>query len=260
MNYNDFGGGLSEALQAFGFDGDAYNATTGNLSSITAPSGEALAVTYDGSHVTGSTLSGVINGSVGLTYDNDFRVVSQTINGANAAAYTYDVDGILTGAGVLSITRDAGNGLLTSTALSNITTALTYNTFGEVTDYSATDGVSGLFATTYTRDKLGRITTLTETIGGVTDTYAYTYDTAGRLTDVTKNGASVGAYTFDQNGNRLTYTGQSGAKSGTYDAQDRLLRDQNQSFNYRRYPEIEPCQGLTFKISSSKWITKWITI
>jgi len=238
MNYNELGGGFSEALQAFGFDDDAYDVTTGNLSSITAPSGEALAFTYDGSLVTGETLSGVINGSVGLTYDNDFRVVTQTINGANAAAYSYDADGLLTGAGVLSITRDAGSGLLTSTTLSNITTALTYNTFGEVTDYSATDGVNGLFGATYTRDKLGRITTLTETIGGVTDTYAYTYDTAGRLTDVTKNGASIGAYTYDQNGNRLTYTGQRGASAGTYDAQDRLTAYGAATYTYTDNGEL----------------------
>jgi len=241
MDYSELGGGFGDinaGFRPFGFDGDVYDATTGNLSTITAPSGEALAFTYDGSLVTGETLSGVISGSVGLTYDNDFRVISQTINGANAAGYSYDADGLLTGAGVLSITRDAGNGLLTSTALSNITTALTYNTFGEVTDYSATDGVNGLFSTTYTRDKLGRITTLTETMGGVTDTYAYTYDTAGRLTDVTKNGASVGAYTYDQNGNRLTYAGQRGAFSGTYDAQDRLLTYGAASYTYTDNGEL----------------------
>ena len=44
--------------------------------------------------------------------------------------------------------------------------------------------------TTFTRDKLGRITTKTETIQGVTDNYAYGYDTAGRLETVTKNGTS----------------------------------------------------------------------
>jgi len=241
MNYSECGGGLSDITLGFpplGFDDEAYDAATGNLSSITAPSGETLAFTYDGSLVTGETMTGPVSGSVGLTYDNDFRVTSQTINGANAAAYSYDADGLLTGAGVLSITRDAGNGLLTSTALSNITTALTYNTFGEVTDYSATDGANGLFSTTYTRDKLGRITGLTETIGGVTDTYAYTYDTGGRLTDVTKNGSSVGAYTYDQNGNRLTYTGQRGTFSGTYDAQDRLTSYGAATYTYTDNGEL----------------------
>jgi RHS repeat-associated protein len=238
MNYNEFGSGFSEALQALGFDGDVYDAATGNLSTVTAPSGEVLTYTYDGSLVTSETMSGLINGSVALAYDNDFRVTSQTINGANAAGYTYDADGLLTGAGVLSMTRDAGNGLLTGTSLSNIGTTLTYNSFGEVTDYSATDGANGLFAVTYTRDKLGRITTLIETIGGTTETYAYTYDTAGRLVDVTRNGASVGAYTFDQNGNRLTYTGQRGTFSGTYDAQDRLIAYGSATYTYTDNGEL----------------------
>jgi len=114
----DTGGRLSAiTLSTGGQVSYAYDATTGNLSSITAPSGEALAFTYDGSLVTGETLSGVISGSVGLTYDNDFRVTSQTINGANAAAYSYDADGLLTGAGVLSMTRDAGTLVPQVTAL-----------------------------------------------------------------------------------------------------------------------------------------------
>ena len=63
-----------------------------------------------------------------------------------------------------------------------------------------------------------------ETIGGVTDTFVYTYDTAGRLTDVTKNGTVIAHYTYDSNGNRLSLTDATGTTSGTYDAQDRLTQ------------------------------------
>jgi len=65
------------------------------------------------------------------------------------------------------------------------------------------------------------------------------YDAAtGRLTDVTKNGASVGAYTYDQNGNRLTYTGQRGTFSGTYDAQDRLIAYGSATYTYTDNGEL----------------------
>jgi len=65
------------------------------------------------------------------------------------------------------------------------------------------------------------------------------YDSAtGRLTDVTKNGSSVGAYTYDQNGNRLTYTGQRGTRSGTYDAQDRLTIYGSATYTYTDNGEL----------------------
>ena len=37
----------------------------------------------------------------------------------------------------------------------------------------------------------------TEPIGGVTSTFQYTYDTAGRLTAVTENGSTVSSYCYD---------------------------------------------------------------
>ncbi|OIP99637.1 MAG: hypothetical protein AUK35_07185 [Zetaproteobacteria bacterium CG2_30_46_52] len=62
-------------------------------------------------------VSGSVNGTVGVTYDANFRVVSRTV-GATPINYTYDADGLLTGAGALSLSRDAQNGLLTGTTLS----------------------------------------------------------------------------------------------------------------------------------------------
>jgi RHS repeat-associated protein len=62
-----------------------------------------------------------------------------------------------------------------------------------------------------------------ETIQGVTDTYDYTYDTAGRLQQVNKNRAVQSVYAYDSNGNRVTYTSAAtGTINGAYDAQDRL--------------------------------------
>src|SRR5207249_4166446 len=90
----------------------------------------------------------------------------------------------------------------------------------------------------YTRDKLGRISQKTETIGGVTDTFVYTYDTAGRLTDVTKNGAVVSHYTYDSNGNRLSLTDATGTVNGTYDAQDRLTQYGNLQYTYTANGEL----------------------
>jgi RHS repeat-associated protein len=73
------------------------------------------------------------------------------------------------------------------------------------------------------RDKLGRITRRTETLGSTVVVYDYTYDLAGRLETVSVDGKEVSRYGFDSNGNRLSRVTPEGSVSGTYDAQDRML-------------------------------------
>ena len=104
--------------------------------------------------------------------------------------------------------------------------------------YAASFGATDLFTVQYTRDKLGRITTKTETVEGLTSTYTYAYDQAGRLTDVWKDGALVGHYEYDLNSNRTLYTGQLGSFTGTYDAQDRLLSYGNYTYTYTANGEL----------------------
>ncbi len=145
----------------------------------------------------------------------------------------------------MEVTRSAQNGLMTGTTLGTLTTTVGYNTFGEVDGYDASTSGASIFTTSYTRDKLGRITAKAETVSGVTDNYTYTYDTAGRLTDVTKNGLNIGNYTFDANSNRTGYTGQLGSVTATYDSQDRLLSYGTNTYSYTRNGE------LTSKVNSS---------
>lgn len=79
-----------------------------------------------------------------------------------------------------------------------------------------------------------------ETIGGVTYTYTYAYDPAGRLTDVTKNGTSVAHYEYDGNGNRLSVTRPgTGTVSGTYDAQDRMVPYGAVSYTYTANGDLQ---------------------
>ncbi len=94
-------------------------------------------------------------------------------------------------------------------------------------------GAPALFAQDYVRDKLGRIVEKTDTVLGASDTYGYTYDLAGRLADVVKNGLPWAHYDFDTNGNRLFRTDSAlEITAGIYDHQDRLLQYGDTVYDY----------------------------
>jgi RHS repeat-associated protein len=213
----------------------SYAPTTGNLQTVTHTT-TSTTYTYDGSLLTSSTWAGPIAGSVSWTYDNNYRKTSQSVNGGNTITFTYDNDDLLTGAGAMTLTRHAQNGLLTGTSLGNVTDTMSYNSFGEVATYQASAGGTAILAVQYTRDTLGRITQKTETIDGVTTTYNYTYDTAGRLTEVKQNGVVTATYTYDPNSNRLSGPGLSAAPE--YDEQDRLKTYGAYSYTYTTNGEL----------------------
>jgi RHS repeat-associated protein len=214
-----------------------YDPATGNLKNITTPDGGKITYAYDGSLLTDTTWSGIISGSVHRTYDNNFKVTSESVNG-NAVNLQYDADGLLTNAGELALSRDPQSGILTASALGTITDTLGYNSFGELAAYNAASSGSGIFAINYTRDDLGRIIEKNETIDGITDSYVYMYDQAGRLTNVRKDDVQVSQYVYDANGNRLSYTGPGGTISGTYDGQDRLLQYGTTTYSYTTNGEL----------------------
>jgi RHS repeat-associated protein len=175
---------------------------------------------------------GGISGRVDRTYDDDLRLRTISVNGANAITYAYDADSLLRQAGSLVLNRDPSTGLLAGATLGNVTTSYGYNGFGELASMSASFEATPLYSETYTRDALGRIVTRVETIQGVTTTYEYGYDAAGRLESVTKNGALASQYTYDANGNRLSKQTPTTFETGSYDAQDRMLTYGGATFSY----------------------------
>lgn len=203
-----------------------YDATSQQLDSVTAPDGSSITFTYDGFLLTGTTWTGMINGTVNRTYNNDFQLIGLGIDlgaGNNTISYTYDNDGLLTSADSLTLTRDTQHGFLSNTSLNNITTTQSYSSFGETSQYTASYITSNLYDVNYQRDLLGRISQKTETINNVTTVEAYTYDTAGRLSEIKTNGIISNIYSYDSNGNRI---------GGTYDEQDRLISLNGTSYVY----------------------------
>jgi RHS repeat-associated protein len=202
------------------------------------------------------TPTNVSLGSVSTDRNSDFNVSSQTVNGITGAAsqvnYSYDNDLLLTGVGAESITRHAMTGLIASTTLDSSNDAFTYNSFGELTDYVVKHGATDKFAMTITRDALGRVATKSETMGSTTNAFVYTYDSAGRLTATTKNGAPFNSYSYDSNSNRTGGSQNGVAVSATYDDQDRLTSYNGFTYSYNAAGDL-----LTKTVTATSAVTTY---
>jgi RHS repeat-associated protein len=230
----DSGGRLASLIPTPATAGPGINYAydpAGRLQTLSIPGGAALNYTYDGALPRSESLTGPINGTITRAYTNDFNLSSLSVNGTSIP-FAYDNDGLLIQAGSLTLSRDAQHGLLTGTTLGATTTGQSYTGFGEITQLTALHAGSPLLDVQYTRDNAGRITQKVETLTGQTDTYSYTYDQAGRLTAVTKNGVSTATYSYDPNGNRQSKTDASGTVSATSDDQDRLLSYGVNTYSY----------------------------
>lgn len=206
-----------------------------------APGGVTVTSDYDeAGQLRGSTWTGPVSGSVSRTYDPAGRVATQSVSGGQAITFAYDDDDIVTSAGSLSLTPHPQIALITDTTLGVISDHHAYNDANEPTSYQAAISGTPVFSVTYPqRDNVGRIKQKVETIDNVTATYEYTYDLAGRLTMVKKDGAEIAAYTYDANSNRLSRTTASGTVFGTYDEQDRLLSYGGTTYTYTANGELQ---------------------
>ncbi len=196
----------------------------GRVASVSGPGGEGVSYEYDGFLPTGAITTGAVPGYVNWAYDAELRLAAVTAGDFATlgwtTAYSYDGDGLLTQAWPIVYEREPATGWITGTTLDAVSTSQSYDGYGDLAGFSASAGGAPLYAYALTRDVAGRVVGRTETVQGTTTAYGYAYDSAGRLTGVTRNGAEVSAYTYDANGNRLT-----GPRSETaaHDAQDRLL-------------------------------------
>jgi RHS repeat-associated protein len=186
---------------------------------------EIISYGYDGSLITSESLGGTLNQVLNYTYNNDFNLSSFTYAGGTTN-YTYDNDGLLTGAGNFTVTRNAGNGLPQAVTGGALNITRTFNGFGELDNQNFAVNALSLTSWDLTRDKNGRIISKTETVEGATSNYAYTYDSTGRLLTVSKDSSLVEEYQYDSVGRR-TYEMNvlKGISGRTFDYSDEdLLR------------------------------------
>jgi RHS repeat-associated protein len=226
---------LSNVTASYQYVLNAAGVSTDQVGSVVTSDGVSLTNTYDGFLKTrASWASSSVNGSVSWTYDTFFRPSTLQVSGAAPVAFSYDLDSLYVGTSSPSfgVTRDQSgsslDGLPYSSVLGTVSDAWTYDGFGAQSSYTVktSDGTvlyamygSGGIGSPITRDSLGRITLMNETINGATHSWLMTYDSRSRLESVTLDGGT-NVYTYDPNGN---LTEINGATFGTYDAQDRMV-------------------------------------
>ena len=116
--------------------------------SIAASTGESLAFSNDGALPTRQQWTGPVSGAVTWSYDTSLRLLSE-----NGVTYGYDVDGLVTTIGALTLTRDDASGFLTGTGIGILSDADSYNVFGELSRYSFRENGGVAFDEQYVQDK-----------------------------------------------------------------------------------------------------------
>ena len=195
---------------------------------------EGISYGYDGSLVTAEELTGTLSESLDYGYHSDFSLASFTYAGGTVG-YTYDNDGLLTGAGGFVISRNSGNGLPEMVTGGALSLSRAFNGYGEVEGQNSSINGLGVNSWSLSRDDVGRITAKKETVDGVASSYVYTYDPMGRLFTVTKDGALVEEYQYDSVGTRIYEMNASrgiSARSFAYDEEDRLLTAGDATYQY----------------------------
>jgi RHS repeat-associated protein len=183
-----------------------------------------------------------------LVYDSEQRVSSRTIQGRSGATtyvrnYSYNDDDQPTQIGDEAFTYEYPSGRLSTTTLGKISDSRTYDAYGNLETYTAiytptTGSPTTLYTYTLTRDLMSKITSMSETVLGTTTTWDYTYDDAGRLTQVLKNSAAYSSYTYDDNGNRVSGKTAGTSFTATYDDQDRILTYNSRNYSYNANGDI----------------------
>jgi len=197
---------------------------------------DTVAYIYDGRLLTSEVLKGTLDQTLAYTYDNDFNLTSFTYAG-DTHLYTYDDDGLLTGAGSFTIFRNTGNGLPEAVTDGSLNLTRTFNGYGEVQAQEFTIGGQSFSSWNLIRDRNGRIIEKIETVDGTTSKYAYAYDPMGRLRSVTKDTTLVEEYEYGPNGTRTyemnTLRGIS-ERNFAYSDEDHLLIAGDSVYQYDR--------------------------
>ena len=246
--YDPVSGRLVELITPRGSYGFIHNAG-GRVETVTDPDGGSITLSYDAGLVLAETWVGPITGSVSRTFDNNLQISAESVNGVFTTPIFRDADGYMTQIGDETLVRDPVTRALTSTTVGDVTLDIGHAVTGEPDALTYDLLGSALYGVSYTRDSVGRIESKSETIGGVTSTRCYEYDTDGRLAFVFDGvdgtgcvGSLVEEYRYDANSNRVYGMNSMGTVDESQviiDNQDRMLAYGATTFDYNEAGDLE---------------------
>ena len=209
-----------EGLITFSYTGACDN----KIDSI-AKAGEQVSFGYDGNMVTSEDHSGTSTRSLRYVYNDNFDMAAFSYAGGTES-YLYDLDGLLTRSGSLTITRNGQNGLPERVHGAGLAIDRGFNYFGELESQGVSVNSNPTIEWMLTWDDNGQISSKIETVAGVTSQFQYHYDAQGRLDGVSKDGTVIEQYIYDPTGVRISETnlprGISG-KSFAYSPEHQVL-------------------------------------
>ncbi|MBE9537630.1 MAG: RHS repeat protein, partial [Proteobacteria bacterium] len=220
----------------YSYDEGSYG--KGRLTSVTDTSGTTL-LEYDhrGNVIYRGLDIGDSSFGVSYLYNTSDQLIQLTYPSGRVVDYTRGSKGLITSA---STTTASGNQVLASNA--------DYLPFGPMTALNYGNGIqqSGIYdldyrLTTLTHagirdrqygyDNADNIIAINDNLGGGAD-QVFAYDALNRLGTATGAYGNL-SYTYDENGNRLSYTSSNGVDTYTYDANShRLLGTNNWTYEY----------------------------
>jgi RHS repeat-associated protein len=228
----------------------SYNAITGLLSQAKDPDGVTTTFGYSGGLGDKLSWSGPVRGLVTDKYDANGLPVSETVDGGPAINFAYNGADNLTAVGPLAINQDAATGLITGSELGAVHTAYQYNADDWLMRVRTTVKGGTVLDLRYSRDVLGRVTSVVETGPKGSTTTGYNYNSADLLANVTVNGRTVETDSYDAAGNRTTLSTPAGSALASYNADNELVRWGQASYSWAPDGNLD-------RVTDSKGITTY---
>ncbi|AFY03088.1 RHS repeat domain-containing protein [Bdellovibrio bacteriovorus] len=258
--YGDTDGLLKEIVTPSGKQSYTYEPNSDRIKSALSIYGVQTSFAYGGVNTTSETQFSPFIGTTKILFDynkknqRNARIIEGNKFKTNRINTSYRLDGKIAQVGDLTITYDQSSGRPIGTSLHNIKETLSYDTYGNIHTYEArleipNLPVKTLYSYALERDLAFRIVGKSETIQGVTTQYSYTYDSAGRLIEVKKNGRVTSTYIYDSNGNRTSGSHSGTPFTATFDDQDRMISYNGQLFKYTANGELSSAESAIGKIS-----------